>query len=226
MRTVKHFAAGVLASSLALAAFAGVSNRGHFEWDTMEVNLQSGPTLPILAHVFRLHFVANETVQVNGFSLGAAANPGLTPERLLFSNGAAFNHAFGSDIAPNPALIPAFPELAFDSYFAMGDQAVAFVPGSVAFDNTIGVVLGTWFTQPPLMMNPGDRLFALQLTILLDSVSPIPSVGGAGSSIEVGFADNTTAVFDIPFAQIPSPGAFAALALGALGALAAHRRRS
>lgn len=223
MRIVQHTAAGVLATALSLGALAGVSDRGHFEWDTMEVNLQSGPTLPVLVHVFRLHFVANQTVQVDGFNLGTAANPGLTPERLLFSNGSVYNHPFGSDVAPNPALIPAFPQLAYDSYFAMGDQSVAFVPGSTAFDNTNGIVLGTWFTQPPVMMNAGDRLLALQLTLVVESTIPLPSVGGPGSTIGVEFADNTVGVFDIPFAQIPAPGALAALTLGAF---AAHRRRS
>lgn len=222
MRIVKHIVVGAVATVLSSSALAGVSNRGHFEWDAMEVVFQPGPTLPQIVHVFRLHFVASETVQVNGFNLGTGANPGLTPERLLFSNASAFNHAFGSDVAPNPALIPAFPQLAYDSYFAMGDQSVAFVPGSTAFDNTNGVVLGTWFTQPPVMMNAGDRLLALQLTLVVESTMPLPSVGGAGSSIGVGFADNTVGVFDIPRAQIPAPGAFAAFSLGAL---AATRRR-
>ncbi len=149
------------------------------------------------------------TVGINGFNLGSAAQPDLAPFRIFYS-GTAFNHAFGSDTAPNGALIPAFPALEFDSYFDVGGQAVSFVPGSAGFSN--GEVIGTWFTQPPVEVAVGERLRFLRLTVFgeLDFIN---------SSIEVGFSDNTTRVFGL---VPPAPGAAAVFGLGAI---AATRRR-
>ena len=149
------------------------------------------------------------TIGVNGFNLGTAAQPDLAPYRVFYT-GTAFNHAFGSDGAPNPALIPAFPALAFDSFFDVGGSPVSFVPGSAAFGN--GEVIGTWFTQPPVNVAVGERIRFLRLT-LLDGELDL-----ARTSIEVGFSNNTTAVFGIP-----APGAAALLGLS--GLVAARRRR-
>ncbi len=227
MHTASQFAAGVFSLSFAAASFAGVADRGFFEWDIEflppGVELFGGADEADVtpgAVTFRLHFVANESLSLNGFNLGTLANPGLTPERIYF-NGTVFNHAFGGDSQPNQALIPAFPELAFDSYFAIGNQAISFVPGSQNLSGANGEIIGTWFTQPPIAMNAGDRLLALQVTI---QALPDSWIGGNGSSIGVGFADNTTAVFDVPLARIPSPGACGMLALA--GAVASRRRRS
>src|SRR4051794_23573354 len=34
----------------------------------------------------------------------------------LFANGSFFQHAFGGNTSPNPALVVAFPDLAYDTY--------------------------------------------------------------------------------------------------------------
>jgi uncharacterized protein (TIGR03382 family) len=150
------------------------------------------------------------SIGVNGFNLGTAAQPDLAPYRVFYT-GTAFNHAFGSDGAPNPALIPAFPALAFDSFFDVGGSPVSFVPGSAAFGN--GEVIGTWFTQPPVEVAFGERIRFLRLTLLDGG-----EIDFARTSIEVGFSNNTTAVFGIP-----APGAAALLGLG--GLVAGRRRR-
>ncbi len=152
----------------------------------------------------------DSTVGVNGFNLGTAAQPGLAPYRM-FHTGTVFNHAFGSDTAPNPALIPAFPALEFDSYFAVGNSAVSFVPGSASFAGQ--EVLGTWFTQPPVMVAAGESLRFMRLTIR-DGVLDMTN-----STMEVGFSDSTTGVFGF----VPTPGAAALLGLGGIAAI--RRRR-
>lgn len=208
----------LLSGAAALTVVAGLANAGMSQaWLSFEVvdnggisdgsgaNLAGTTTYDLFWNNF-----GSEAIGVNGFNLGTAAQPGLAPYRMFYT-GTVFNHAFGSDTAPNAALIPAFPALAFDTFYAVGNGAVSFVPGSAAQTN--GEVLGTWFTQPPVQVAAGERLRFMRLTINggeLDLVN---------SSMEVGFANNTTGVFTF----VPTPGAAALLGLG--GLVAGRRRR-
>ncbi len=207
----------LLSGAAALTLVAGLANAGMAQaWLTAEVvdnggisdasgaNLAGSTTYDLYWNNF-----GASTVGVNGFNLGSAAQPGLAPYRMFYT-GTVFNHAFGSDTAPNAALIPSFPALAFDTFYTVGGGAVSFVPGSAS--TTGGEVLGTWFTQPPVSVGAGERVRFMRLTVFgeLDMIN---------SSMEVGFADNSTGVFVF----VPTPGAAALLGLG--GLVAARRRR-
>lgn len=212
----------LLSSAAALTLVAGIANAGMatalpwLEFDVVDnggVSDGSGANLAGTT-TFDLFWRNNgyqglPSIGVNGFNLGTAAQPGLAPFRIFFS-GTAFNHAFGNDVAPNAALIPAFPALAFDSFFDVGGAPVSFVPGSAGFAN--GEVIGTWFTLPPVNVAVGERIRFMRLTITgeldLDN-----------SSMEIGFANNTIGLFSF----VPTPGAAALLGLG--GLVTARRRR-
>lgn len=208
--------------SLSTLAHAGVSGRG-FSWEFVRYGPVNGPS-PIPGdawYTFDLFFNAGSSAaRVNGFNMGFAANPGFDPNVIL-TDGVIFNHAFGGDAAPNPALIPAFPALAFDTYLAMGAQPISFVPGSTDLTGIVvdGVreLRGTWFTQPPIDIAAGDSLFVGRFTVDADATF----LGGNGSTIEVGF-DFGVQTFAVGNA-IPTPGAFALMGLG--GLVAARRRR-
>jgi uncharacterized protein (TIGR03382 family) len=207
----------LLSSAAALTVVAGLANAGMSQaWLSFDIvdnggisdgspaNLAGSTTYDLFWNNF-----GSEAIGVNGFNLGTAAQPGLAPFRMFYT-GTVFNHAFGSDTAPNAALIPAFPALAFDTFFDVGGQSVSFVPGSAS--TTGGEILGTWFTQPPVNVAAGERLRFMRLTVFgeLDIVN---------SSMEVGFSNNTTGVFTF----VPTPGAAALLGLG--GLVAGRRRR-
>lgn len=148
-----------------------------------------------------------------GFDLGSQA----TGSPALYGipvAGTIFNHSFGTDSNPNPALIPAFPALAFDSFWTIGDQPVgSFEAGSVDLIGADGL-LNAQFTVSgaPIDLISGDRIRLARITFLSGDFDFTGAFGLAavlvdGSRVEFG---------------IPSPGAFAALTLGAL---AATRRR-
>lgn len=150
-------------------------------------------------------------VLVNGVNMGFAPNPSFDEYFIQVVGGTVFNHAFGGDTAPNPALIPAFPALAFDTYLAMGDQSVSVVPNSVDLTGANnGEIRGVWFTQPPLQIANGDSFRFLRITVS-DSTEDIRGL------IQIGFSDG---VRDF---VVPAPGAAGVLALGAFAA--ARRRR-
>lgn len=209
-----------LTAGLAVAgsALAGIQGRG-FRWAEVNnggVSDASGANLTGFRTFDLFLDAGSEAMSVNGFNMGTAAVPGLAPYRI-FTDGTVFNHAFGGNSSPNPALVPAFPALAFDTYLAVGNGAFADVPGSVNLTGAGGEFIGTWFTQPPQVVAAGGSLFAGRFTVSDDTTF----LGGNGSAIEVGFT-GFEAVFQISNA-IPTPGAFALMGLG--GLVAARRRR-
>lgn len=163
--------------------------------------------------VFLFNNTGSNISGIVGFDLGSQA----TGSPALYGipvAGTIFNHSFGTDTNPSPALIPAFPALAFDSFWTVGDQPVgSFESGSVDLTGADGL-LNAQFTVggAPIDLNSGERLRLARLTFLSGDFDFSRAFGLAAV-----LADGTRVEFGVP-----SPGAFAALTLGAL---AATRRR-
>jgi len=206
---IRLTAAAAALTVAAGAATAGVDVTGAWltfqEVDNSAVASLAGFT------TYDLYFnnFGNSAVQVNGFDLSSAAQPGLSPYRIRYT-GNVYNDPVGNDVAPNPAFFPVFPALEFDSYFAIGGAAVQFVGSSVSW--TGGEVLGTWFAQPPTTVGVNESIRFMRITVSGD-------VDFANSEVGVGFADNTLGAFTF----VPTPGAAALLGLG--GLVAGRRRR-
>ena len=209
-----------LTAGLAVAgsALAGIQGRG-FRWAEVNnggVSDGSGANLSGFRTFDLFLDAGSASMSVNGFNMGTAAVPDLAPYRI-FTDGAVFNHAFGGNSSPNPALVPAFPALAFDTYLAVGNGAFSDVPNSVNLTGANGQFIGTWFTQPPQVVAAGGSLLVGRFTVSDNTTF----LGGNGSAIEVGFT-GFEQVFSIGNA-IPTPGAFALMGLG--GLVATRRRR-
>ncbi|MBX3352191.1 MAG: hypothetical protein KF684_04600 [Phycisphaeraceae bacterium] len=212
--------AGLLAIAPLSHAGVGVYGRG-FSWaqvDNGGISDGSGANLSNFLTFDLFLNAGDQSMSVNGFNLGTAANPNLAPYRI-FTDGAVFNHALGGNSSPNPALFPAFPALAFDTYLAVGNGAYADVPGSVNLSGANGEFIGTWFTQPPQVVAAGGSLFVGRFTVS-DTAT---FLGGNGSAIEVSFT-GFEEVFKVPRVR-SEPAAPGAAGVLALGAFAATRRR-
>lgn len=211
-------AAGLLA--IAPLSHAGISD-GRIEWQFVRYGPLGGPTpIPVdFAYTLDLYFVAGDQgAAVNGVNMGYAADPLFDPNFLL-TNGTVYNHAFGGDTPPNPALIPAFPALEFDTYLALGDRPVTTVTNSVDLTgNNNGELRATWFTIPPIELDPFERLRLLRVTVSDDATF----LGGNGSQLEIGFV-GFERTYAIPRSIVPTPASIATLGFASL--VAARRRR-
>ena len=200
-----------LASAVASAGPAGFGALSFVEVDNGGVSDGTGANLASF-RTFDLFWenTSGDTALVNGVNMGFAPNPALDNYFLRVIGGTVFNHAFGSDVPPNPGLFPAFPALEFDTYLMLGDATIAVVPDSVDLTGASnGEIRGVWFTQPPLAVANGESLRLLRLTVS-DSTEDIRG------RIQIGFTDGVRDFF------IPAPGAAGVLALGVF---AATRRR-
>ncbi|MHC5004431.1 MAG: hypothetical protein ACYTJ0_15055 [Planctomycetota bacterium] len=183
--------------------------------------------------VWRIYaWVDNPADSIEAIS-GNAANP------IIITGSGAFyqNKALGpSNVEPNPALFPAFPDLQWDTFVTIGraelDLAAGatmtqgvFPPDGPGFmGDTLMVTNGAWFRTPG---NPatvaGDDLKVL---IGQFSVPAGSSTAGTGSGLEgvmrvAGRFDGEANQFLNQTFQIPAPGAWMILGLAGLS----RRRR-
>ena len=145
-----------------------------------------------------------------------------------------FQHAFGGNFAPNPALIALFPSLAFDTFVTIGrkvNDGTDTSGGDPDFNMGLTRITGGWThavdnlqgdagTYP---LNPDGTYWILIAQLTVDFK---PDNGVSGSMLVFwqefpGAGDqNSSGVFKNP---VPSPGALALLGLA--GLMGARRRR-
>jgi hypothetical protein len=135
--------------------------------------------------------------------------------RGVLSSGTFFNHAFGTNTAPNAALVPSFPALAYDTYITAPNNTLPSTQlphpidgaGSPIFTATLTSAAWADFT------NTGSGTFTIaRLTTTADAVGTF-----SGQVVEAG------ATSGVPFSlTVPEP---ATLGLLGLSTLALGRRR-
>ena len=165
-------------------------------------------------------------VRPNDFVFAVAGTP-LAPLNINVRGGTFFQHAFGSNKAPNPALIAAFPILAFDTFVTIGKKistgdATGLAPGFPGFGpDRLAMNNSGWFITPD---DPqGIPLPTGQ--VLLAQLSTDDGLGFFGTMLVSGFSNGVSfqEVVSFDTQQAPAPGALALL--GAAGLLGARRRR-
>jgi hypothetical protein len=148
-----------------------------------------------------------------------------------------YNNAFNGDSTPNPAIVAAFPEAAYDTYVGttLGFAQAPAVPGRAFEPGTANV--GTqppganrdfdvaWGATPNSGPPLGTGLEIARLTVLGGGVPDVmdqSELPGGGTSVSAVFSsDAPNDAVEIP--EIPEPATFGIAALG-LG-LASLRRR-
>ena len=143
-------------------------------------------------------------------------------------NGAFYQNAFGDSVSTgiNPALLPVFPSLAYDSWVTIGlsdqvgnamlnigiDFTEFALGGAITTDN------GSWFATPDDLQvyEVGGRVLIGQFTTTGDGVQGTISLQGKNADLSNWSARG------VSFNTVPAPGA---LALLGLAGIAARRRR-
>ncbi len=149
--------------------------------------------------------------------------------------GDIFQHSFGGESPPNPALVAAFADLAFDSFLANGTTMDAATNGILAIGGAVnlGGEAGKTFDSqsidvtwgPALGQNPTDVANWLAARITLADTangsfkllwSDTEGTGKGIQTFEGSIVDG---------AMVPEPSTFLMLAVGSLGLLLLRRRR-
>jgi hypothetical protein len=172
----------------------------------------------------------------------AVAGTPLNPMDITVIGGSFYNHAFGGDQAPQAALVAAFPDLAFDSFYTIGRKVID-PPGAdlnvlnlvnmpVLSGTGVHTINGAYGLVPPNgpQGDPFDSVnnFPGNGSILIGQFSmEIPATGTYG--IQGAFylqyvSDGTVGNSYVSFENIvPTPGALGLL--GIAGLIGRRRRR-
>jgi PEP-CTERM motif len=125
---------------------------------------------------------------------------------LVLNSGAVVNNAFGSDLPPNSALIPAFPTLAFDTFLSSGtansNGGTAPVPTIVGKSDALGgpggvpAVLGP--NQIDALWGPALGLDTTNRTDYLSTRFTLSPDSNGSLSYRVSFGSGFGGLVDIP----------------------------
>ena len=199
----------VILAGTANAAFTGV------EWDT-KTPTADNPNRLVL-NMYATFDNPNDVL----FAIAGTPNNVMD---IQVVGGTFFQQAFGGDLAPNPALIAAFPSLADDSFVTIGKKTsngdqTSTDPGWGGFGaSSLGGSNLAWFItpdQPQGLPVDGRVLFA--------QFSTEDGQGFAGSFLLSAVSDGDASFQEyVTFNTVPAPGA---LALLGLAGVASRRRR-
>ena len=162
--------------------------------------------------------------------VAVAGTPG-SPLLIEVIGGTFYNHPFGSDNAPNPALIAAFPSLAFDSFVTIGKKTstgdqLTITPGFPGVNGTqVSTNSSGWAVTPNNPQgNPFDAVnsFPGNGQILIGQFSTANGFGIAGTMLLQFVSNGVPGQAVVSFA-VPTPGALAMV--GVAGLIGARRRR-
>lgn len=110
---------------------------------------------------------------------------------IELTSGSIYQNAFGTDTAPNSALIPAFPEVAFDSFVTLGgyttataDAVPGFAGGAVDLGGAPGLTFDTALIDVSFFV-PGGTTISNQLDYPLARVTLTDDAVGTWSMIAV-----------------------------------------
>lgn len=143
-----------------------------------------------------------------------------TSMKATLSGATFYHHPLGSNTQPDPALLVAFPALAWDTFVTCPDGwpntlGQGLIPGFAGVQNFGATTTeATWFDTPP---NGGDGTWVLARLTLKD-------LAGAWTLKAEGAHSTIKGSMLIPFSlTVPEPGGLAVLAFGAV-VLARARR--
>jgi hypothetical protein len=198
-------------AALGIAALAPTASAAftNLSWTGTETTLSDGSPIWVVQVFANFDDPTDRLLSITGAS--------------IFASQALYQNPFGSSIEPIGALLPIFPDLAYDSYVTMNKEssldagpATALEPGS-AF--SAAGFTGGWFTDGDAPQTTGSLSYLIaQLSI--EDYSPSSFVFG---TMTVAWkVAGGAAQFTEDFFGFPAPGA---LALFGLAGLAGSRRR-
>ena len=161
----------------------------------------------------------------------AVAGTPNNPLLIQVGGGTFYNHPFGGDSAPNPALIAAFPSLAFDSFVTIGKKVstgdqLTITPGFPGVNGTqVSTNSSGWAVTPNNPQgNPFDAAnsFPGNGQILIGQFSTANGFGIAGTMLLQFVSNGVPGQAVVSFA-LPTPGALAMM--GVAGLIGVRRRR-
>ena len=136
---------------------------------------------------------------------------------ISLSSGAMYQHAFGGNNAPTPALVAAFPELAFDTFATVPNGLDVTFAGAITMDAT--TLAASWADTAT---GDSGQWQVARITLTQDAAG---TVTGKSYDVEsAGVGIDFSADWDIVAGEfVPEPATLSVLALGALAML--RRRR-
>jgi len=182
-------------------------------------------------------------VQLEAGDVVTAADFGIAgPNSGLSTTQSIFEHAFGGNLAPNPAFIGAFPDLAYDTFLRLGDldgAASQITVQSFDFSNPAALT-AVWNPNAPGGFNQavpdgGNAMILASITVSsaggfgdltggLEFLGGELFLSGEGPNGTFGREVAANGVVTVPNAfPVPTPGAMALFGLA--GAAATRRRR-
>ena len=236
----------IAAAALAVAASANAAVTGVVWRSVANGAAQGSPNFPGQAgntlYTFDLILQGDVGQRINGINMGDSNFPNAAPY-ALYTNGAVANHQFGSNLR-SAAFEGVFPDIAFDTYVALGSDnpgpGVSFA-GGANLTGTGGVLRATWFTTDNAVLDANGEMRIMRVTVgYASSFDPFATGSGAflgtlgvggleagspQSSIQVGLPAGvlTDLVVGNAFELVPTPGATALFGLAGLAGL--RRRR-
>ena len=135
---------------------------------------------------------------------------------ISLSSGAMYQHAFGGNNAPTPALVAAFPELAYDTFATVPNGLDVTFAGAITMDAT--TLAASWADTAT---GDSGQWQVARITLTQDAAG---TVTGKSYDVEsAGQGIDFSADWDIVAGEfVPEPATLSVLALGALAML---RRR-
>ena len=155
-----------------------------------------------------------------------------SPLIIAVNGGTFYNHAFGNDNAPSPALAAAFPSLAFDSFVTIGkklstgDQLTITQGFPGVTGSSLSTISSGWAITPNNPQgNPFDAAnsFPGNGLILIGQFSTANGSAISGTMLVQFVSNGVSGDAVMSFFAVPTPGALALL--GAAGLIGVRRRR-
>ncbi len=161
-----------------------------------------------------------------------------SPMDIHVVGGTFYQHQFGTDTAPNAALLSIFPSLAFDTFVTIGAKAIGpgyqnppplvLTPGWPGFgpSSLVGTNLAWANTPDEPNTDPFNPAFVNgNGQVLIGQFTTLNGTGIVGMCRIVVFSNNVGTQIDVSFFHVPGPGALAPIGIAGLVSRRRRRRR-